>query len=94
MPLHVHDQNYQGTVECTDITRSQTDAYRVTVRELIGGYNSWVGGKKAAQDRMRRLARRMFSNARGTRTTLLNEYRDQPGGSEYATFLVEFQPRG
>jgi len=87
MPLHQHTQNQDGTVECTDISRTQNDAYRVTVRELVGGYNSWRGGKKAAQDRMRRLARRMFSNARGTRTEVLNEYRDQHG-SEFVTYLV------
>lgn len=86
--LHVEDGNRSDTVRIADTSWNHAGDLRVTVREMIGGYGSWVGGRKRAISAMRALASRAVAG--GVRVSLVREHFD--GIQAYATFDVVAAP--
>lgn len=54
--LTIGDYSRDGLLQIVDTSWDYNGTLRVTVREMIGGRDSWVGGLPI--ERMRRLARR------------------------------------
>lgn len=91
--LDIGDTSRDGLVQCVDINPSTGTGYamRVTVREMIGGgYNAWVGGRKAVLSRMRNLARKAAAQgAEDVRTTIRSEF--YAGDCQHVTFVVTWR---
>ncbi|WP_025157224.1 hypothetical protein [Leifsonia aquatica] len=85
--LEVGDGNRADTVRIADTRWDSNGTQFVTVREMIGGYNSWTGGRKVALRAMRATARRAIHYPEKTRSArLVREHHD--GAQVYATFAV------
>ena len=81
--LQIEDGNRLDTVRVSD-TSAIDGGLRVTVREMIGGYADWFGGRDVAIHAMRKTARRALPGATGAR--LVREW--YAGGQNHATFEV------
>lgn len=85
--LKIGDGNRQDTVRVSDTSWDHNGTLRVTVREMIGGYSGWIGGRKTALRAMRATARRAIHHPEKTRSArLIREWSD--GVQMHATFAV------
>lgn len=90
MTLAIHDQSRDGLLQITDTNWDYNGTLRVTVRELVGGRDSWPNGLPIAA--MRRLARRAIAHPELTRTSrVVNTFYDQ--GCYSVTFAVSRNER-
>jgi hypothetical protein len=86
-PLGIGDSNRDDTVRVSDTSWDGNGALTVTVREMIGGYNGWIGGRDRALRAMRDTARRALMYPEKTRSTrLVREW--YADGQNHATFAV------
>ena len=87
MTLEIGDSNRNDTVRITDTRWDSNGTMFVTVREMIGGYESWAGGRRAAVRAMRATARRAIHHQDKTRKSpLVREW--YANGQHHATFAV------
>lgn len=85
----IGDTNRAGTVVITDTNWDSNGGLRVTVSELIGGYNGWVGGRTKCVRTMRDLARRALIEYYPGQTRSVRTLREwSANGSMNATFIV------
>ncbi|MBT2484792.1 MULTISPECIES: hypothetical protein [unclassified Microbacterium] len=87
--LEIGAFNRSGLAQITDTNWDSNGTLRVTVREMIGGFDCWIGGKKRAIRVMRDLARRALpeyheGQTKGARL-VRTFYAD---GGHHATFAV------
>lgn len=87
--LTVGDYNASGLAQITDTRWDSNGSLLVTVREMIGGFDSWVGGKDHAIRIMRTLARRAlteYHEGQTKRSPLVRTW--FADGQHHATFMV------
>ena len=87
--LEIGAVNRSGLAQIVDTRWDSNGTLTVTVREMIGGFDSWIGGKARALRVMRDLARRALpeyhkGQTKGARL-VRTFYAD---GGHYATFAV------
>lgn len=87
--LEIGAVNRSGLAQIVDTNWDSNGTLLVTVREMIGGFGSWVGGEKRAIRVMRDLARRALpeyheGQTKGAR--LVRTFHAE--GGHYATFAV------
>lgn len=86
-PLTIGQGNRADTVRISDTRWDSNGTLFVTVREMIGGYKSWVGGRTAAIKAMRATARRAIHHPERTRSArVVREW--YADGQNHATFAV------
>lgn len=87
VPATIGDFNRSGLVQITDTRWDGNGTLFVTVREMIGGFSQWRGGKPQALAAMRNLARRTISHPELTHSarTVRTFYAE---GQHHATFAV------
>ena len=87
MSAQIGDANRQGTAVIVDTRWDHNGTMFVTVRENVGGFASWRGGKAVAIRTMRSLARRAIAKPELTRSAqVVSAFRAD--GCEHATFAV------
>lgn len=65
----IGDSNRSDTARISDTRWDGNGTMLVTVREMIGGYDAWIGGRNSALPVMRRLARRALAKPELTRSS-------------------------
>lgn len=78
----IGDFSRDGLLQIVDTSPQSDTCLRVTVREMIGGADGWVGGLPVG--RMRRLAKTAYRGATGSHLVR----RFHASGCDYVTFAV------
>ncbi len=79
-------QTRNGLAEITDTSWDSNGTLTVTVREMIGGFDGWIGGERRALRVMRDLARRALIEYHPGQTRTVRTW--YTGGQHHATFAV------
>ena len=85
--LSIGDRSSDGLLEIVDTRWDGNGTMYVTVRELIGGFESWTVRHTNVIRRMRRLARRALMYPEQTRSSQVTKVWDAHGCA-YVTFAV------
>lgn len=87
--LEIGAFNRSGLAQIVDTSWDSNGTLMVTVREMIGGFNCWTGGRNRAIRVMRDLARRALPEYHKGQTRSARTVRTfYAGGCHYATFAV------
>ena len=87
--LEIGTTSKDGLVQITDTSWDGNGTLLVTVRELIGGFDGWIGGKARAVRKMRDFARRALPEYYDGQTVSVKVIRTWTAqGGSHATFAV------